>query len=256
MNIQQYLHRINFTEEEIKLDLDTLKKLQKLHLFHVPFENLDIHNGVKIELDIDRVFTKVVTTHRGGFCYELNGLFYKLLKALGFKAKRIAARVYSPEKGYGFEYDHLAIIVHISGNDYIVDVGFGDFTYHPLKLELETVQEDERGQFRIEKHDETYLRVSKYHVDQWVPEYIFTETPRAYNEYADMCHYHQTSPDSHFTKQRMCTLPTQEGRVTISKNKIKITRGEEVTEDIFTDEAAYHQALKQYFNIELNLAVS
>ena len=55
-----------------------LKNLQKAHLLNVPFENLDVHNSIPIILDIENIYQKVVLQNRGGFCYELNGLFYEL----------------------------------------------------------------------------------------------------------------------------------------------------------------------------------
>ena len=76
----------------------------------IPFENLDIHNNVPIKLSIEKIFDKVVNQNRGGLCYELNGLFYELLNAIGFDVKIISARVFNQDNGYGKEYDHLAII--------------------------------------------------------------------------------------------------------------------------------------------------
>jgi len=121
------LTRIGFLGE-VRHGLSTLQRLQKAHLLHVRFENLDIHWGNPIKLDIEKIFHKVVARNRGGFCYELNGLFYVLLQSLDFQLKRISARVYSEEKRLGEEYDHLAIIAHLSEMDYLVDVGFGEFT--------------------------------------------------------------------------------------------------------------------------------
>ena len=92
LNIEQYLNRINY-KGEIKPNIKVLTELQKIHLFNVPFENLDIHNKIPIELDIDRIYEKIVLNNRGGFCYELNGLFYELLLFLNFDAKRISARL-------------------------------------------------------------------------------------------------------------------------------------------------------------------
>ena len=117
-------------------------------MFRIPFENLDIHLGVPIDLDIDKLFHKIVINQRGGLCYELNSLFLELLTDLGFNAKRISGRVYDKNKGYGEEFDHLAIIVNLNGLNYLSDVGLGEFTFAALKLESETLQNDQSRAYR------------------------------------------------------------------------------------------------------------
>src|SRR5690554_4349646 len=150
IEIQPYLNRINYKGPLIP-NLALLNTLQKNHLLNIPFENLDIHYGVPIELDMDKIFQKVVKKGRGGFCYELNGLFHHLLSAIGFNAKIISARVYDRKKGiYGKEFDHLAIIVMLENKEYLVDVGFGEFTFYPLTIEPGTIQSDPRGNYIIE----------------------------------------------------------------------------------------------------------
>ena len=98
-NRKKYLERIKYSGR-LEPNLDLLKKLQKNHLLNVPFENLDIHNQIPIELNIDRIYEKIVQNNRGGFCYELNGLFYELLLSLDFNAKRVSARVYIKDNEY------------------------------------------------------------------------------------------------------------------------------------------------------------
>src|SRR5216684_6622599 len=131
MNIKLYFERIKF-EGLADTTFEVLSKLQELHLMNVPFENLDIQNNIKI--DLDNLFDKIVTRKRGGFCYELNGLFYQLLKEIGFAVKMVSARVYTDKKNYSAEFDHMALIVSIEDNHYLVDVGFGAFAFSPLEV--------------------------------------------------------------------------------------------------------------------------
>src|ERR1019366_3885608 len=131
MNIKLYFERIKY-EGPINTTFDVLSKLQEQHLMNVPFENLDIQNHIKI--DLDNLFNKIVICKRGGFCYELNGLFYQLLKEFGFTAKMVSARVYTNKKSYSAEFDHMAIIVSIEDHQYLVDVGFGEFAFSPLEI--------------------------------------------------------------------------------------------------------------------------
>ncbi|MGI9530567.1 arylamine N-acetyltransferase family protein [Lutimonas sp.] len=222
MNINKYLERIKY-KGDLEPGFNVLKSLQRTHLLHIPFENLDIHYDVTIELSIDRIFEKIVNQGRGGFCYELNGLFFELLISLGFDAKRVAARVYSQEKGFGKQYDHLAIVVKINEVEYLTDVGFGDFTFEPLEINEGLVQYDQKGTFKIDNFENDYLQVSKIEEGSATPAYIFKNIARAFKEFQAMCTYHQTSSESHFTHKKMISIPTEDGRITLSGNSLKIT---------------------------------
>lgn len=249
VNTASYLQRINYAGS-LDPTLALLSQLQEAHVLHIPFENLDIHFGIPIELDINRLYHKVIVNRRGGFCYELNGLFYELLIALGFRAKRISAKVFDKINGYGPPYDHLAILVEIDGMDYLTDVGFGEFAFSPLPLAHGIMQHDVRGDFIIEKHDIGYWRVSKAENDALVPQYIFNTTACTLEDFKDMCVYHQTSPLSHFTQQALITRPTPTGRITISKHSVKIKVAEEIHETHLENEDAFREMLLHYFGIE------
>lgn len=249
--LEKYLTRIAY-KDALEPTLVVLQDLQKAHLLSVPFENLDIHYGNRIELDIAKIYDKIVNRHRGGFCYELNSLFCELLKNLGFEVKMISARVRNKEGGFSREYDHMALIVRIEGVDYLVDVGFGKFSFGPLKLALGLVQKDKEGDFKIEKYDDEYWQVSKKQEEGWISEYIFTLTARNLDEYSAMCHYHQTSPDSHFTQKAVCSLPTEGGRITVSRNKVLLNDGIVTKEITIENEAQFLAHLKKYFQIKIN----
>ena len=250
MNREQYLNRINY-KGPIDTTYSTLVQLQKAHLLNVPFENLDIHNNTPIILDLDRIFSKVITRNRGGFCYELNGLFHELLTDIGFQVKRVSARVYNDQLELSPEYDHMALIVRLNDTDYLVDVGFGRFAFGPLRLKLNEEQQDSKGLFRIDKYDDAYWRVSKKNPKGWNPEYIFTLTERTLEAYAGMCHYHQTNPDSLFLKGPMCSMPTETGRITVSGNKVLIDNADQKTEIPIPDQNTFHTYLWEYFKVKI-----
>ena len=250
MSIDTYIKRIKYIGD-LNPTLKVLKKLQNAHLLTVPFENLDIIAGKSIELNIEKLFDKIVLNNRGGFCYELNGLFFELLRIVGFEVKMVSARVFDKKRGLGAEFDHMAIIARIDDSDYLTDVGFGEFAFAPLELELNKNQEDERGWFKIEEYDADYLQISKEENKKWIPEYIFSLQARELNEYEEMCRYHQTSPDSHFTWKRICSLPTKNGRITITGNTLKITSQENHTEKHIENEIELNKYLKKYFNITI-----
>ena len=141
MDVKTYLQRINL-EIVDSINLNFLKKLQKNHLLNIPFENLDIHIGRPIDLDIEKISNKILHNNRGGFCYELNGIFCELLISLGYNAHYISASVFNKEHGFGPELDHMAILVQLENLEYLVDVGFGRFTLEPLKLVIGVEQKD------------------------------------------------------------------------------------------------------------------
>jgi N-hydroxyarylamine O-acetyltransferase len=249
MNIQAYLKRINYSGS-IDPTLETLTQLQKAHLLAIPFENLDIHTNKEIILDIHSIFSKIVDQNRGGFCYELNGLFHALLLQLNFKVKRISARVFSKEKGYGPEFDHLANLVTIDGKEYLTDVGFGDFTLSPLKFELHTKQKDESGIFYIDKYDD-YYRVNKEIDNEITAQYIFKDLPREFNDFLEMCHFQQYDPNSHFRTKKMITLPTDDGRITLNNENLKITKGKQIENIQIKTKRDFDSALWKYFKMKI-----
>ncbi|WP_338765153.1 arylamine N-acetyltransferase [Bernardetia sp. ABR2-2B] len=257
MNTEKYLKRINYTQK-IEINLQTLNSLQEAHLKTIPFENLDIHNNKKIELHNDSIFDKIVENKRGGFCYELNSLFYQLLKELGFDAKIISAKVYkgtgniSRSENYGREYDHLAIIVSFFNKEYLVDVGFGKFSLHPLLIELDILQKDMIGNFIFDKFDDEYFRINELIKDEITPQYIFTKKERDLTEFKEMCLFHQTSSDSHFTKKKVISMLSTDGRITLNDNQLKITKGSQSKETNFDgSKEQFEKLLYQYFGTKL-----
>jgi len=248
---EKYLNRINYSGG-LEPNFDLLKRLQKNHLLNIPFENLDIHYKVPIELNIDQIYKKIVENNRGGFCYELNGLFYELLRSLGFRVKRISARVYNKDNGYSPEFDHFTILVKIGHADYLTDVGFGEFIFEPLELQLGKIQNDERGCYLIDIYEENYLRVNKIEDGRIsTPEFIFKNVERELVEYKEMCKYHQSNPNSHFMKKRLISLPTTNGRITISGKMLKVTEKKKVIEKKLENETEFKKALWDNFKITI-----
>ena len=246
--VQKYLQRINYSGE-LSPTLEVLSQLQRSHLMTVPFENLDIHIGRRII--IDNSYQKIVNERRGGFCYELNSVFRWLLDEIGFRTKMVSARVFNKEtKTFGQEFDHLAIIATLD-RDYLVDVGFGEFAMSPLPLMKGFIHHDPRGDFIIEDFMEEYFVVNKIVGNEKVPEYIFTTCSRSPDEFTAMCEYHQTSPESHFTQKIIVSLPTEEGRKTISGNVFKVSEGGRVIETTIQSVEEFTRLLMEQFAMVL-----
>ena len=223
MNLQAYLDRIDY-QDPLKVSRHTLFKLQKQHLLSIPFENLDIHYNRKISLSIDAIYRKIILEKRGGFCYELNGLFHQLLLKIGFNALLISARVHTKNEEYSPEYDHLAIIVNLENQKFLVDVGFGKFSLEPLVLKTDEKILDSFGQFQFNTYDTDYYRINEVKNDDLPPQYIFSIQERKLSGFKERCEFHQTSKDSHFTKKKLISIAREEGRITLTNSQLKITR--------------------------------
>ena len=249
MDRDEYLSRIGLDRTDIQTDVTGLRLLQRAHLLHVPFENLDIHWHRPIVLDTDGFYEKIVVRGRGGFCYELNGLFEQLLKSLGFQTKLISARPFSEATGFGPEFDHAAIIVTISKMEHLVDVGFGDFAAEPLNIGDETELADREGIFRIIFNENSSLVVEKKTGEKWRPEYMFDPRGRELAEFAEMCDFQQYSPESHFKKRKICSILTHFGRKTLTDTKYIVTTKGERTETKIASEDEFEAVLMREFGI-------
>jgi N-hydroxyarylamine O-acetyltransferase len=252
MNKKSYFDRIGVEKTGVAADLESLKLLQRQHLLTVPFENLDIHWKRPIILEGKHFYDKIIGEKRGGFCYELNGLFYELLAEIGFQSKIISARVANGNGDFGAEYDHLAIITQIGNEEYLVDVGFGSFIAEPLKFVLDVEQSDDNGIFLIRKYDDEYFEVVKKDGDDWQSEYIFTPLKRDLNEFAEMCRFHQTSPESHFTRDKVCSLMTLDGRKTLTDEKFIETVNGQKKEIAVNSDEQFNRILASEFYIKPN----
>ncbi len=245
MNSKNYLARIDY-QGTLLPTLENLRQLQKQHLLHIPFENWYIHHNIPITLDNNSLFRKIVEQKRGGFCYELNGLFFNLLQTLTFDVRLVSAQVYSVSTdSYGKKFDHMAIIAIIDEQSYLVDVGFGEFAFYPLKIVPNVVLHDQRGEFFIKK-SQSYFIVCKKSEKDFQPVYRFTSIPRQLSDFKAMCHYHQTSPESHFTRKRLLSLATENGRITISGHQLFIREKNQLTEKTLPDDV--NRVIKQYFS--------
>jgi N-hydroxyarylamine O-acetyltransferase len=247
MDRDAYLRRIGY-RGELTPHAETLRQLQVAHLRSVPFENLSIHLGESVVLDDNALFDKVVMRRRGGFCYELNGLFSWLLRDLGFDVTMIAAEVMNARGEYGLPFDHMALLVKLE-EPWLVDVGFGDSFLEPLRLQVGVARPQGDRTYRIDEEDSRlFVKQREGHSDPRVL-YRFDLEPHTLGDYADMCRYHQTSPDSPFTQRIVCSLATADGRVTISGARLIETKAGRKDERALLDEQECAALLEERFGI-------
>jgi len=251
MDVRAYLDRIGY-EGPLSATAGTLRGLHRRHMLTVPFENLDIGLGREIVLDPERFAEKIGRQRRGGFCYELNGAFAGLLVSLGFHVTMLSSRVANEQGVLSPEFDHLILRVDLE-DAWLADVGFGDGFIDPLRLVTGVEQEDAAGHFRLIDAGQRWWLERRQPDGSWRLQYGFSLAPRQLSEFAGRCRYHQTSPDSHFTRNRICSLATSDGRLTLSGRRLMITVGDRKEELALESEAEWLAALRAHFGIFLDL---
>ncbi|KAI1904283.1 hypothetical protein AGOR_G00004080 [Albula goreensis] len=230
MNLESYFERIGFKGTFDKADLETLKNVHMQHVLSIPFENLSIHCGELITMDLESIYDKIVMNQRGGWCCENNLLFSWVLKEMGYTYTTLGSRVFNSFKNeFNPLESHLINKVIIDGKPYIADVSFGvsGQIRHPLELISGKDQPQLPGVFRIVENGGAWIlqkTARKPHIqnesfansnllDKRLTKqlYCFTLTPRDGDHFRKTIHFLQTSPESLFTNKSICSLQTPTG---------------------------------------------
>jgi N-hydroxyarylamine O-acetyltransferase len=243
-----YLRRIAVTPP-VDADAGSLGALHRAHQMAVPFENLSIHLSEPISLAQDDLIGKVVHRRRGGFCYELNGVFALLLEALGAHVTRLSARVYG-DGGFSPPFDHLALAVRLpdGSGPWLADVGFGSHSVYPLLLDSRGEQDDPGGRFQIADAADGDIDVHK----DGQPQYRLEMRERSLADFVPTCWWQQTSPRSHFTQGTICSRLTDGGRISVSGRTLIRTSGGSRSEEELTGDDALLAAYREHFGIALS----
>jgi N-hydroxyarylamine O-acetyltransferase len=248
-DVDAYLARIGAGRPE-RAGADALRDLQLRHLLSVPFENLSVHLGEPLVLADGPLLEKIVGARRGGFCYELNGAFAALLRGLGFGVTLLQARVFGDGGRLGIPYDHLALRVETEDGTgpWLADVGFGDHSHRPLLLDERGDQPDPAGTFRLVEAGDGDLDLLRDGKRQ----FRLDTRPRELADFEAGAWYHRTSPASHFTKSLVCSLFTEDGRITLSGRKLVTTMGGERQERPLETDEEVLAAYRKHFGLDLD----
>jgi N-hydroxyarylamine O-acetyltransferase len=270
MNIPDYLSRIGYSRS-VGVNQETLHGLHITHLRTVPFENLDIGLHQPIQLDEQSLWNKIIARRRGGFCYELNGLFAWLLKEIGFEVTYHNARDYHEENDtFGIDFDHLALLVRVPGHSthWLADVGYGDNFIYPMNMDNQREQievaalpaPEAQTQVSVVKESHSYwLEPFKDGYQLWRRDYDGSRTRQYYfdltehsfpSEYEATCLYHQTSPQSIFTQKSIISRLTEDGRISLDSNQLIVTKnGRREVKSITNEERTI--LLEEHFGVVL-----
>ncbi|ULA60114.1 MAG: Arylamine N-acetyltransferase [Nitrospira sp.] len=245
-----YLARIGY-EGALTPSIETLRGLHRAHVMTVPFENLDIHLGRAISLDPADLFRKIVVDRRGGYCFELNGLFALLLEDVGFAVTRLAARVSSGAEGVR-PRSHQLLMVTVGKAAWIVDVGFaGHGLLEPLRMVLGEEARQGHECFRLVAGERDEYLLQGEREGAWLDLYSFGLDACLPVDYTFASYYHSHSPDSLFMQKRICTMPTPDGRTTLIDHLLKV-RGRGDTQEREVSDEEYGELLWKIFGVTIN----
>lgn len=207
---ERYLERIGLDPlASYPVNATTLALLQEAHVRTVPYEIIDTIMGCPADLSPEGMFDKIVIRRRGGFCYEVNGLFALLLEELGFQVERLAALV----PVCGAKGDHILMRVTIDGEAWLTDVGFRTAPLVPIRFIDGLVQDGVKADYRIElaPDDEAYTfgfgKESRWLTrrlkgsEEWTRMFRFDDEPYTLEGFEWRCIDFETNEDSHFLKR-------------------------------------------------------
>lgn len=249
--IRQYLRRIDY-HGPLTQDRAVLSALQWAHLTHIPYENLDILAGIPLSLKPMDLFQKIVIDHRGGYCFELQGLFKELLKVLGFSVEQYAARFLDEGPAVQMRR-HRVLVVTIDSQRYLVDVGVrNEAPRKALHLICGEVQSDGVCQYRFDR-DRFFgwVLLQKEQGKDWAPMYGFTEEVQVDADFVMPSFYCEKHPDSRFNKYMKISIFSGASNFTIVDGVFKEYRSGKVQlHERLTGPEELREVLKRYFGLE------
>lgn len=256
MDAQLYLQRIGYTGGQDG-SAEALAELQQRHLRSVPYENLDILNGIPLSLEPKHIYEKIVVRGRGGYCFELNALFGWLLRELGYDVTDCFARFWRDETDLPPKRRHHVLLVSVGDSRYLCDVGVGGIVpKRPLILQEGLEQPQDGECYRLDRDEDFGWFLMERKGDEWSRLFSFTEERQLAKDYLMASYWCEHAPDSIFKNVKMLAIQTEEGRNTIADDEFRLFRKDGVHAFKPANEAEYAEALKTYFGIVLDEASS
>lgn len=248
MDLQAYLDRVGF-EGEVRPDAATLTALHRAHLFAIPYENLDVQFGRPLTPSPEAAFEKLVMRRRGGWCYEMNGLFAAALEAAGFSLTRLAGGVRRDVMGEAMVGNHLVLKVDLDDGPWIADVGFGDGALEPFPLREGPIRSGGFEQ-RLEKVDDRWWRFHN-HAFGGAPSFDFTAEPADPRLLEEKCAWLQTWPESPFVLNATCQRH-RPGEILVLRGRVmKTVRPDGAKDRLIGSAAEFLDVLGGDFDLDL-----
>jgi N-hydroxyarylamine O-acetyltransferase len=249
-SLDRYLERVAYAGSTSPSE-NLLEALQRAQLATIPFENFDILLGRGISVEPQHIAQKLLNSRRGGYCFELNGLFLMAVQALGFDARPLLARVHLSGQPSG--RSHELLLVTIEGRDWIADAGFGGPSLRaPIPLELDVERRQDGRTFRLIDAGPFGTMLQMLRDGQWADLYSFDRGQVLPVDIAVGNHFTSTHPRSHFTFTRIAALHTPDGRTTLLDTTLRRLVGDTEQTEELEEGPRYIEALAQQFGIELD----
>ena len=246
---EAFLARIGLSGTPITHTIDFLGAVQTACVLTIPYENLDILAGKPVSLDAEDIYCKIVTKHRGGYCFELNALLHGMLSEMGFAVESRFARYLRGESAIPFRR-HRIVVVTLDGAEYMLDIGVGQVAPRlPLKLTEGEIQEQNGETYRFERDTSLGWVLSDLHKGVW-RRYISFTCERQYEEdFIPASFWCEKHPDSPFNKDNMIAIKTPTGRKTVDGNVYKEFRGDTCVHEEIMDETRSCEVLAAEFGL-------
>ena len=245
--LDAYCQRIGY-QGEASATVETLTNLMRHQLFSVPFENLDVQAGKIVSLVPEDIANKILSQSRGGYCYEVNGLFAMALEALGIPYRFIAARpMFYPVKR---PKTHLAIIAEVEGKQWLCDLGFGSYGLRaPLALDrLDTSVQQDHDQFMLTQAGDEFV-LKAFVDDAWANQYGFNLSAQEFIDFMPANYLNSTHPDAIFVQKLLLVKHRPDGRDILLGNRLKrVHLGTVEVQELSDDEVA--DVMKQRFGLQ------
>jgi len=218
--LQKYFDRIAFSGDA-KVDIATVAGMMRCQLFTVPFENLDVQSGKAVSLVPEHIVDKIIDRRRGGYCFEVNGLFAMALEALGVTYQFVAARpmMYPVRK----PRTHMALVVQADGQEWLCDLGFGSYGIRaPMRLDLLDAEiNQDFDTFMLSKINQREYLLQALVEGKWADQYAFDLSPQEWIDFAPANYLSSTHPDAIFVQKLVVVLHNPKGRISLTGDTLK-----------------------------------
>ena len=220
IDLDAYFRRIGYTGSRAPT-LETLRALHFAHSTSVPFENLTVLAGAPVLIDLPSLQKKIVEGNRGGYCFEVNGLFASVLRAMGFNVTTLIGRVrWKAPDDVLTNRSHMMSLVDLPEGQFLADIGFGGITMTGpvpflLNEELPTPHEPRRFLACDVSGSAGFELQAKLGPDIWAPIYRFTLEPNGPVDYEQANWFTSTHPTSIFKQFLIVGRPTPTERKTL-----------------------------------------
>lgn len=253
----RYLERIHFGGE-IHLNLKTLDELIDLHQCSIPYENIDIYDFHKpVFLDNAHLYRKIIENHRGGYCFELNTLFFSLLITLGFQAYPCSCRVMKNNAVLP-PIRHRGTILTVDGRLWFCDVGYGGKMYPGAVLLEENHHQKKKGEeFWMEKYNDYWwlLKRTDKNCRDGFCEVMVGLSPNILSDYLPINDFTSGNPASPFLQHRRANIRTDTGYVNLLDDRLSIINsdGTPTIKMTLSAPGELEDSLEKYFGIRVCL---